>query len=70
MLGLVKGDPAQRATEWRAIEADNKANAEKLEGEYGGCIDPATRQKMINENVQLAKAAGEYAGVYENASAS
>lgn len=68
MLGLVKGDPAQRAADWRAIEADNKANAEKLEGEYGECIDPATRQKMINENRQLAKAAGEYAKAYADAS--
>ena len=65
MLGLVKGDRAQRAAEWRAIEAENLANAEKLEGSYGDNVENA--DAMINENRQLAKTAGEYAGMYENA---
>ena len=58
MLGLVKGDRAARAREWREFERGNRARAATAPND-------TIRQSCLN----AAKACGEYAERYENASA-
>lgn len=58
MLGLVKGDRAERAREWREFERDNRERADTAPND-------TIRQSCLN----AAKACGEYAERYENASA-
>lgn len=57
MLGLVKGDRAERAREWREFERDNRERADTAPND-------TIRQSCLN----AAKACGEYAERYEAAS--